>query len=54
MSQVWPPNPSSGEDVSLGILVKQLSEQSTRLIRDEFRLAQTEMAVGSVMVGRRP
>lgn len=38
-SQITP----EGTDASLGTLVKQLSEQSTRLIRDEFRLAQAEM-----------
>jgi uncharacterized membrane protein YqjE len=34
---------TEGQDPSLGTLVKQLSEQSTRLIRDELRLAQAEM-----------
>lgn len=38
------PTPTSATtEASLGTLVKQLSEQSTRLIRDELRLAQAEM-----------
>lgn len=52
MSQVWSPDPPSGQDPSLGTLVKQLSEQSTRLIRDELRLAQTEMADKAKQAGK--
>lgn len=52
MSQSWSPGPSSGDDASLGTLVKQLSEQSTRLIRDELRLAQTEMAEKAKQAGK--
>lgn len=44
MSHPLPEQPTSvGAEASLGTLVKQLSEQSTRLIRDELRLAQAEM-----------
>lgn len=52
MSQAWSPEPASGDDASLGTLVKQLSEQSTRLIRDELRLAQTEMADKAKQAGK--
>jgi len=52
VSQVWSPEPPKSEEASLGTLVKQLSEQSTRLIRDEFRLAQTEMADKAKQAGK--
>jgi uncharacterized membrane protein YqjE len=35
---------SSASDASLGDLVSRVSEQTSRLIRDELRLAQLEMA----------
>ena len=52
MSQVLPPAASSAADASVGTLVKQLSEQTTRLIRDEFRLAQAEMAEKAQHAGK--
>jgi membrane protein len=36
--------PASAQDASLGELVSRVSEQTSRLIRDELRLAQLEMA----------
>ena len=43
MSTSIPPTPDTKpEDPSLGELVKQLSQDSTRLIRDELKLAQAE------------
>lgn len=42
MSSVSPTPASKAGDPSLGDLVKQLSEDSTRLIRDELKLAQAE------------
>ncbi|HYP45505.1 MAG TPA: phage holin family protein [Propionibacteriaceae bacterium] len=36
----------------MGTLVKQLSEQSTRLIRDELRLAQVEMTAKAKHAGK--
>lgn len=38
-----PAGPSMAEDRSAGDLVKDLSEQVSRLVRDELRLAQLEM-----------
>lgn len=38
-------------DAPLGTSVKQLSEQTTRLIRDQFRLALTEMPEKAKHVG---
>lgn len=37
-------SPRPPEDASLGDLVSRMSEQTSRLIRDELRLAQLEMA----------
>ena len=38
-----PPPPPEPDDTSLASLVRQLSEDSTRLIRSELQLARTEM-----------
>jgi uncharacterized membrane protein YqjE len=40
---IQPPATDTSNEASLGTLVKQLSEQSTRLVRDELRLAQAEL-----------
>lgn len=52
------PAPSAQTDVSTGHLVGQLSEQTSRLIRDEIQLAQAELkasakhgALGAGMFG---
>lgn len=39
-----PPRTGTAQDASLGELVARMSEQTSRLIRDEMRLAQAEMA----------
>jgi hypothetical protein len=38
------PSGTGAEQHSLGELVRQMSEQTSRLVRDEMRLAQAEMA----------
>jgi uncharacterized membrane protein YqjE len=38
------PRPGGGPEPSTGELVKQLSEQVSRLVREEMRLAQLEMS----------
>lgn len=42
---------SSTADLSLGELVSQLSEQTSRLVRDEMRLAQAEMTAKAKKAG---
>ena len=42
--------PTGGEP-SLGELVAQMSEQTSRLIKDEFRLAQAEMTIKGKKAG---
>jgi uncharacterized membrane protein YqjE len=44
-------DPSAPQDASLGELVSRMSEQTSRLIRDEFRLAQIEMAAKGKRAG---
>lgn len=44
------PTPSD-RDTSLGELVSQLSEQTSRLVRDELRLAQAEMTTKGKKAG---
>lgn len=52
MSDTTPrPNPSAGHEPSLGELVGQMSEQTSRLIKDEFRLAQAEMTAKAKKAG---
>lgn len=41
----------AASEASLGTLVKQLTEESSRLIRDELRLAQAEMTEKAKHVG---
>lgn len=43
--------PSSTSAVSTGELVSQLSEQATRLVRDEIQLAQIEMSAKAKQAG---
>lgn len=43
--------PSSTSVVSTGELVSQLSEQATRLVRDEIQLAQIEMSAKAKQAG---
>ncbi|MGW0564579.1 phage holin family protein [Streptomyces sp. NPDC003016] len=43
MSSVEHPTGPSGKDDSVGALVTQASQQLSQLVRDEMRLAQTEM-----------
>jgi uncharacterized membrane protein YqjE len=42
---------SAGHEPSLGELVGQMSEQTSRLIKDEFRLAQAEMTAKGKKAG---
>jgi uncharacterized membrane protein YqjE len=42
---------SSPSDATIGELVAKVSEQTTRLVRDELRLAQAEMAQKGKKVG---
>lgn len=42
---------STGDEPSLGELVSQMSEQTSRLIKDEFRLAQAEMTAKGKKAG---
>lgn len=42
---------ASSPDASLGDLVSQMSEQTSRLIRDELRLAQAEMTAKGKKAG---
>jgi len=44
--------PAVGPDASAGELVKQLSEQVSRLIRDELKLAEYEMTRKAKRMGR--
>lgn len=44
MSDHLPTRSPSTTDASVGDLVSQVSEQTSRLVRDELRLAQLEMA----------
>jgi uncharacterized membrane protein YqjE len=44
--------PAVGPDASAGELVKHLSEQVTRLIRDELKLAEYEMTRKAKRMGR--
>lgn len=46
-----PLSQSAGHEPSLGELVGQMSEQTSRLIRDEFRLAQAEMTAKGKKAG---
>jgi hypothetical protein len=43
--------PSATSDASLGELVSAISEQTSRLVRDEMRLAQAEMTVKGKKAG---
>jgi hypothetical protein len=43
--------PSSSPDLTIGELVAKMSEQTARLVRDEVRLAQAEMAQKGKRVG---
>jgi uncharacterized membrane protein YqjE len=45
-----PPAPRAG-DASIGELVSQLSTQTSRLVRDELRLAQVELAAKGKKAG---
>jgi hypothetical protein len=45
------PSRTSQQDLSTGELVSQLSEQTTRLIRDELRLAQLELTAKGKRAG---
>jgi uncharacterized membrane protein YqjE len=45
------PGNSGQQDLSTGELVSQLSEQTTRLIRDELRLAQLELTAKGKRAG---
>jgi Flp pilus assembly protein TadB len=51
MSDNVRPLTQAADDRSLGELVGQLSEQTSRLIRDELRLAQAEMTAKSKKAG---
>ena len=44
--------PAVGPDASAGELVKNLSEQVSRLIRDELKLAEYEMTTKAKRIGR--
>ncbi|CAJ1587246.1 phage holin family protein [[Mycobacterium] wendilense] len=44
--------PKSDADASIGDLVAQLSEQTSRLVRDEMRLAQREFTESAKHAGR--
>lgn len=46
------PAPSTTTDPSTGELVRQLSEQTSRLVRDEMALAKVEMTEKAKHVGR--
>ncbi|MGR7028062.1 phage holin family protein [Geodermatophilus sp. URMC 62] len=49
-SRATPPPPST-EDASTGQLISQLTEQVSRLVRDEARLAQAEMTQKAKRLG---
>ncbi|HTX09078.1 MAG TPA: phage holin family protein [Solirubrobacteraceae bacterium] len=51
MSSTTERGPSPASDASLGELVKQLSEQSSRLARQELELAKAELAVKGKRAG---
>ena len=51
MSSTTERGPSPASDASLGELVKQLSEQSSRLARQEVELAKAELAVKGKRAG---
>ena len=51
MSSVTESGPGPSSDASLGELVKQLSEQSSRLARQEVELAKAELAVKGKLAG---
>jgi hypothetical protein len=46
------PAPARQADATTAELVRQLAEQTSRLVRDEFRLAQAEMAQKGARAGR--
>jgi tetrahydromethanopterin S-methyltransferase subunit C len=51
MSSTTQRGPGAGSDASLAELIKQLSEQSSRLARQEVELAKAELAVKGKQAG---